>query len=383
MLQPTTLVGQRPASRSLGAGVGGYGERSPFETTLRRVRESRYDQAAGSLTPLQDLNGTITPSALHFERHHAGIPEIDPSRHELLIDGLVDRPLVFSMAELQRMPAVTRVYFVECSGNGRVKWSPAQPETDAQAAFGMTSCNEWTGVPVSVLLREAGVRPEARWLVAEGADACRMTRSVPLDKAFDDTLVAYGQNGEALRPAQGHPVRLLVPGWEVNISIKWLRRLRVVDQSYLTREETSKYTDLMPDGTARQYTFAMDAKSVVTRPSAGQRLDGAGFYQISGLAWSGRGRVERVEVSTDGGESWAEARLQEPVLPFAHTRFRFDWSWDGSETTLASRCIDESSDVQPTRAALIAVRGRQSSYHNNAIQGWRVRTDGTVENVDV
>ena len=383
VLRPSTLVGQEPSRRFLGDGVEAYGERSPFEASMRRVRESRWDQAAGSQTPLQDLRGSITPSALHFERHHAGIPEIDPAQHRLLIDGLVERPLVFTMAEIERLPAVSRIYFLECSGNSRVKWSPAQPDTDAQAAFGMTSCSEWTGVPLSVLLREAGVSAEARWLVAEGADACRMTRSVPLEKALDDTLVAYGQNGEALRPAQGYPLRLLIPGWEGNISIKWLRRLQLVDRPYMTREETSKYTDLMPNGEARQFTFAMDAKSVITRPSGGQRLDAPGFYQISGLAWSGRGRVRRVEVSTDGGRSWVEAQLQEPVLPLAHTRFRFDWTWDGSDTTLASRCIDETGNVQPTRGALVAVRGTQSSYHNNAIQGWRVRPDGAVENVDV
>ena len=383
VLRPSTLVGQEPSGRFLGDGVGASGERSPFEASMRRVRESRWDQAAGSQTPLQDLRGSITPSALHFERHHAGIPEIDPAQHRLLVDGLVDRPLVFTIAEIERLPAVSRIYFLECSGNSRVKWSPARPETDAQAAFGMTSCSEWTGVPLSVLLREAGVSAEARWLVAEGADACRMTRSVPLEKALDDTLVAYGQNGEALRPAQGYPLRLFIPGWEGNISIKWLRRLQLVDRPYMTREETSKYTDLMPNGEARQFTFAMDAKSVITRPSGGQRLDAPGFYQISGLAWSGRGRVRRVEVSTDGGRSWVEAQLQEPVLPLAHTRFRFDWTWDGSDTMLASRCIDETGDVQPTRAALLAVRGTQSSYHNNAIQGWRVRPDGAVENVDV
>ena len=380
-LRPSRLVGQE--GRRLGDGVGALGARSPFEVATRRVRGSRYEQAAGSLTPLQDLNGSITPSALHFERHHAGIPEIDPAQHELLIDGLVDRPLVFTMAELRRLPAVSRTYFVECSGNGRVKWSPAQPDTDAQAAFGMTSCSEWTGVPVSVLLQEAGVKAEASWLVAEGADACRLTRSVPLDKALDDTLVAYAQNGEAIRPAQGYPLRLLIPGWEGNICVKWLRRLQLVDRSYLTREETAKYTDLMPNGEARQFTFVMDAKSVITRPSGGQQLETPGFHQISGLAWSGRGRVRAVEISTDGGASWAEAQLQDPVLARAHTRFRFDWTWDGSETTLASRCIDETGDVQPTRAALIAVRGTRSSYHNNAIQGWRIRRDGTVENVDV
>ena len=268
---------QEPAGRRLGAGVSAYGGRSRFEVATRRVRGGRYDQAAGSLTPLQHLDGAITPSALHFERHHAGIPDIDPAEHRLAIGGLVERPLVFTMAELRRLPAVNRVYFIECSGNGRVKWSPAQPDTDAQAAFGMTSCSEWTGVPLSVLLREAGVRPEARWLVAEGADACRMTRSVPLDKAMDDVLVAWGQNGEALRPAQGYPLRLLIPGWEGNISIKWLRRMQLVDRAWQTREETSKYTDLMPNGEARQFTFVMDAKSVITRPSGGAAARRAGL----------------------------------------------------------------------------------------------------------
>ncbi len=382
-LPPLPVSGQEPAGRTLGEGVSAYGRRSRFEVAARRVRGARYEQAAGSLTPLQDLDGSITPSALHFERHHAGIPDIDPAEHRVAIGGLVDRPLVFTMAELRRLPAVTRVYFIECSGNGRVKWSAAEPDTDAQGAFGMTSCSEWTGVPISALLREAGVRAEARWLVAEGADACRMTRSVPLDKALDDVLVAYGQNGEALRPAQGYPVRLLIPGWEGNISIKWLRRIQLVDRPWLTREETSKYTDLMPNGEARQHTFAMDAKSVITQPSGGQRLDGPGFYRISGLAWSGRGRVQRVEVSTDGGGSWVDAGLQGPVLPLAHTRFGLDWRWDGSPVTLVSRCIDETGDVQPTRAALIAVRGTRSSYHNNALQGWRVLPDGRVENVDV
>ena len=384
VLHPSTVIGQeRTGARPLGGEVSEYGERSPFASPMRRYRMSRYGQASASQTPLQDLRGTITPAALHFERHHAGIPAIDPSEHQLLIDGLVDRPVVFTVGEIERLPVVSRIYFLECSGNGRVKWSPAEPETDAQGAFGMTSCSEWTGVPLSVLLREAGVRSDARWLVAEGADACRMTRSVPLDKALDDALVAFGQNGEALRPAQGYPLRLLVPGWEGNISIKWLRRLRVVDQPFMTREETSKYTDLMPNGEARQFTFVMDAKSVITRPSSGQRLAGPGFYQISGLAWSGRGSVRGVEVSTDAGRTWTAAQLQEPVLPLAHTRFRFDWKWDGTETTLASLCIDEGGDRQPTREALIAVRGVRSSYHNNAIQAWRVLRDGRVENVDI
>lgn len=374
---------RREGTRVLGAEVGAFGERSPFATAARRYRMSRYGQAAGSLTPLQDLRGSITPSALHFERHHAGVPEIDPSTHELLIDGLVDRPLVFSMAALERMRATTRTYFIECSGNGRAKWSPAQADADAQALCGMTSCSEWTGVSLSALLDEAGVQAGASWLVAEGADACRMTRSVPLDKAMDDALIVFAQNGEPLRPAQGYPIRLLIPGWEGNISIKWLRRIHVVDQPYMTREETSKYTDLMPDGTARQFTFAMDPKSIITRPSGGQRLEGTGFHEITGLAWSGRGRIRRVEVTTDGGSTWSEARLQSPVLPISHTRFRFDWNWTGEETTLASRCIDETGYVQPSREALIAARGTRTNYHNNAVQAWKVRSTGEVENVDI
>jgi sulfane dehydrogenase subunit SoxC len=231
-----------------------------------------------------------------------------------------------------------------------------------------------------VLVAEAGVQPRARWLVAEGADACRLTRSVPLDKALGDSMVAFGQNGEALRPEQGYPIRLLVPGWEGNISVKWLRRLELVDAPYMTREETSKYTDLMPGGEARQFTFTMEAKSVVTQPAGGQRLAAPGYCEIRGLAWSGRGRVARVEVSTDGGRSWSPARLQEPVLPLAHTRFTMDWAWNGTETTIQSRCIDETGYIQPTRAALIQARGVRSDYHNNAVQVWKIGADGAVEN---
>ena len=383
LLPAAASAQRREGTRVLGGEVGALGERSPFATAARRYGNSRFGQASSSRTPLQDLRGTITPSDLHFERHHAGIPEIDPSTHELLIDGLVDQPLVFSMGALERMPATTRTYFIECSGNGRAHWAAAQSEADAQALCGMTSCSEWTGVPLSALLEEAGVQAEAAWLVGEGADACRLTRSIPLDKAMDDALVAFAQNGEALRPAQGYPIRLVIPGWEGNISVKWLRRIHVVDRPYQTREETSKYTDLMPDGTARQFTFDMEPKSIITRPSGGQRLEQPGFHQITGLAWSGRGKIRRVEVTTDGGDSWAEATLQTPVLSIAHTRFRFDWTWDGSETTLASRCIDETGYVQPSRAALIGARGTRTNYHYNGVQAWRVTSNGAVENVDV
>ena len=389
-LRPSSLLAQaQTVARTLGRGVSAYGERSRFETTTRLLRDSRHPEASSSRTPLQDLQGTLTPSALHFERHHAGIPDIDPSSHRLLIHGLVDRPLELSLAELRRLPAESRIHFLECSGNSGALWQAARvaaPHTTrgtAQSTHGLTSSGEWEGVPLSVLLNEAGVRPEGRWLVAEGADASRMTRSVPLTKALDDTFVAYGQNGEALRPAQGYPLRLFVPGWEGNISIKWLRRIEVVDRPYMTREETSKYTDLLPDGRARRFTFVMEAKSVITHPSGGQRLTNPGYHQIRGIAWSGRGRVQRVEISTDRGRSWQAAELQGPVLPRAHTRFCLDWTWDGSEVVVQSRCIDETGYTQPTREELIAARGLRSGYHNNAIQGWKVSPDGTVENIYV
>jgi sulfane dehydrogenase subunit SoxC len=349
-----------------------YGAPSRFEKSLR----TPSSQGTSSGAPLQDLNGIITPSSLHFERHHAGVPDIDPRRHRLIIHGLVDRPLVFTMEELKRFPSVSRIYVMECSGNGfRNKGAKT-----AQEAHGLVSCSEWTGVPLSLLLKEAGVQSGASWIVAEGSDAAKMTRSVPLAKAMNDVVLAYGQNGEAIRPEQGYPLRLFVPGWEGNISIKWLRRIKVVDQPYMTREETSKYTDMMPDGKARQFTFEMDPKSLITYPSGGHKLSSPGFYEISGLAWSGRGAIRRVEVSVDGGQTWHDAQLQSPVLPIAFTRFRFGWKWDGGEAVLQSRCTDEHGDIQPVLGDLVKTRGDHWNYHFNPIQSWKVASDGSVQN---
>jgi sulfane dehydrogenase subunit SoxC len=367
---PTKLPGQ-PASV--------HGQRARFETTARTVYPANASLAVVSFTPLQDLHGVITPASLHYERHHAGVPDIDPAKHRLLIHGLVKKPLILTMEELRRFPSVSRLYFLECSGNSFSEWTKPQ-EPRVQEAHGLTSCSEWTGVLLSALLQEVEVESHAAWIVAEGADGAAMTRSLPLAKCLDDVIVAYGQNGEALQPAQGYPLRLVVPGWEGNISVKWLRRLKVVDQPYQTREETSKYTDLMPDGTARQFTFVMDAKSVITFPSGGQRLAEPGFYEIRGLAWSGRGRVQRVEVSVDDGFTWLETELQQPVLPKCHTRFCLPWRWDGKETVVQSRCVDETGYVQPTREALLKLRGTQSIYHYNAIQRWRISADGSVAN---
>jgi sulfane dehydrogenase subunit SoxC len=357
-----------------------YGVPSPFERdVVRQARaKTRTSTAASSCTPLQDLHGIITPNGLHFERHHAGVPAIDPDAHRLLVHGLVERPLTFTMNDLMRFPSVSRLHFLECSGNSF--WTGTTAKSTVQETHGLLSCCEWTGVPLSMVLAEAGAKENAKWILAEGADAAGLTRSVPIEKALDDALLVYAQNGERLRPEQGYPLRLLLPGFEGNMNVKWLRRLKLGDQPFETREETSKYTDLMPNGTARQFTFVMEAKSVITFPSGGLQLRDHGFYEISGLAWSGRGRITRVDVSTDGGTNWEQARLQEPVLTKCLTRFRLPWRWDGSPSRLQSRAIDETGYVQPYRPDLVTVRGLNSYYHYNAIQEWRVAADGAITN---
>ena len=343
------------------------------------MRQTKTPEATASFAPLAEQQGIITPSALHFERHHAGVPAIDPATHRLVIHGLVERPLVFSLASLMRMPAESHIHFVECSGNSRSEWDD-NGAIDVQNGFGLASCSEWTGVSLALLLSEVGLKPEAKWLLADGADACHMARSLPVEKALDDVLVAYAQNGEAIRPEQGYPLRLLVPGWEGNINVKWLRQLKAVDQPANFRDETSKYTDLMADGQARQFTFEMDAKSVITFPSGRQEMAGAGAYEIRGLAWSGRGTIEGVEVSADGGATWQEAALHEPRLDKAFTRFSLPWTWDGSAAELQSRCRDSTGYVQPSVAELTAVRGSRSDYHCNGIKSWKVSADGKVSN---
>jgi sulfane dehydrogenase subunit SoxC len=367
--------------RQLGIPLGSYGERSPFEKAVRWTRDSKTPETGSSFTPLQDSVGTVTPSSLHYERHHAGIPTIDPAQHRLVIHGMVDRPLSLTIAEIRRLPSVSRTLVLECGGNSAGEWA-AKTGPDVQRSYGLVSCSEWTGVPLSLLLSEAGVQRGAAWVIAEGADACRMERSLPLAKAMDNILVAYGQNGEALRPAQGYPLRLIIPGWEGNANVKWLHSLKLTDQAYMARDETSKYSDLMPDGKARIFTYQMEAKSVITFPSGGQALPGPGLYELTGLAWSGRGRIERVEITTDGGRTWVKAQLQEPRLPIAFTRFRLAWRFDGRESVIASRAVDESGYIQPTREALIEVRGTNSVYHFNGIKFWKVRADGTVTNVE-
>jgi sulfane dehydrogenase subunit SoxC len=358
-----------------------YGLPSPFEKNVVRMLPAAPNPfPTASRTPLQNLRGTITPNGLFFERHHAGVPAIDPREHRLMIHGLVERPLMFTMDDLMRLPSVNRIHFVECSGNSAAEWAKPTGRTP-QEIHGLLSNAEWTGVQLSVLLREVGVQPSAKWLLCEGADAAAMTRSVPIEKAMADAMVVYAQNGEMLRPEQGYPLRLLLPGYEGNMNIKWLRRIKLGTAPWHTREETSAYTDVMPDGKARQFTFDMDAKSCILSPSGGQRLGRQGYHEIYGVAWTGRGRISAVEVSTDGGATWQRARLQGPVLPRALTAFRLDWHWNGQPGILQSRAIDESGYVQPTRAQLVAVRGVASFYHYNGIQSWRVEAGGEVTNV--
>ena len=375
-------------SRTLGAPIlaSPYGAPSRFEANVKR-RESpgltRTPQSSVAFTPLQNLFGIITPSGLHFERHHAGVPDVDPHQHRLMIHGLVAQPRIYTMDDIVRFPSVSRIHFVECGANTGMEWRNVAVPT-VQYSHGMLSCSEWTGVLLSTLLDEVGIdRAKAKYLLAEGADGASLTRTIPLAMALDDVLVCYGQNGEMLRPEQGYPPRLLVPGVQGVSSVKWLRRIEVGDQPWNTREEALHYIDLMPGGKHRQYTWIHEAKSVITAPSGGQVLLDRGYHEITGLAWSGRGKVKRVDVSTDGGRNWRTARLSEPVLTKALTRFRIDWTWNGGPALLQSRVIDETGYVQPTIRQLRTVRGTRSIYHNNAIQTWRVDATGEVSNVQV
>ena len=356
---------------------GGYGTRSQFETAVRQLAPNPTPYATWSLTPLAASLGNLTPSGLHYERHHNGIPTIDPARHSLAVHGMVTKAKRFTMAELRRMPSATRRHFIECSGNTGSEYNGAIAPS-VQLSHGLLSTSDWTGVPFSVLAPQVGIDPEARWVLAEGADGAVMTRSIPLEKMMSDAVLAYGQNGEAIRPEQGYPLRLLLPGYEGNTHIKWLRRLEVSREPFMTREETSRYTDLMPDGKAWQFVFAMDAKSVITFPSGEMRLPSPGYYDIAGLAWSGRGRITTVEVSVDGGRTWTEAQLDGAPEPICTVRFSLPWMWDGGAATLVSRCTDETGYVQPPREALVAARGLNAYYHYNGRQAWSVGTDGSI-----
>lgn len=368
-----------------GPGASPYGQRAA--STGHILRQSgepnpTYPGGGASRSPLQHLQGTITPNSLHFERHHSGIPAIDPARHKLVINGLVEQALAFDYQDLLRYPMVSRIHFLECSGNSgaMLRGNTASTNATAQSIHGLVSCAEWTGIPLSTLLDEAGIQPTAKWLAAVGADAASMGRSIPLGKALDDVLIALYQNGEPIRPEQGYPMRLFVPGWEGNTSVKWLTQLKLIAEPAQFRDETSKYTDTLPDHSSLQFTFPMGVKSLITSPSGMMELR-PGFYEISGIAWSGSGTIETVEVSADGGSSWATAAIDQQAGSKALARFRIPWRWQGAPAILQSRAIDSAGNRQPTRAAVIAERGSINTYHNNAIQSWSVSDSGEVRNV--
>jgi sulfane dehydrogenase subunit SoxC len=391
----TTPAGDDPAimqlpahSKTLGLPVASqpYGQPSQYENQLLR-RESpgltRVSAASVAFTPLQGLFGIITPNGLHFERHHQGWHDINPAQHRLMVHGMVKQAKIYTMDDLMRLPSVSRMHFIECGANTATEWGNVAVPT-VQYTHGMLSCCEFTGVPLRLVLEHCGIdRQRAKTILAEGADGSGLTRTIDLARAMDDVLLAYGMNGEMLRPENGYPLRLVVPGVQGVSWVKWLRRIKVGDQVWNTKDETLHYVDLQPDGLHRQYTSIQECKSVITSPSGGQQLQGHGFYDITGLAWSGRGKIRRVDVSVDGGRNWQQARIDGPVLNKCLTRFHADWVWDGKPALLQSRAVDETGYVQPKIGQLRAVRGTKSIYHNNAIQTWQVAASGEVSNVQI
>ncbi len=373
--------------RQLGALLSDHSERSEF-VHLSRIPEAtsgmrHVDPAAAinSKTPLQNLVGTITPSDLHYERSHSGIPSLDPSLHRVLLHGMSSKSLVFTIDELKAMPSISRIAFLECSGNGWENWKQADDSLTVQNMYGLVSTHEWTGVPLSYLIGLVGKLPESKWMLAEGGDASGMARSIPLtDEIMSEAIVAYAQNGEPLRPAHGYPVRLLIPGFEGNLSVKWLRRLKFGDKPFMTRWETARYTSLLRDGRARQFHLRQDINSVITSPS-GMMTIKPGYQRISGLAWSGHGKIVAVEVSVNAGKSWAPAQLNEPVLSKAQARFQLDWNWDGQPAKILSRATDDKGHVQPSRQSVIDELGPNAVFHYNGQQTWSIDSEGMVRNV--
>ena len=381
-----------PWSLAPGAISPSYEQRSRFEGKVVRTLSNPKGETRTShaRTPHQLINGTFTPNGLHFTIVHSGTPDIDPDKHRLVIHGLVKRPLAFTLDALARYPMVSRMTFVECGGNSAPMFSKEPIQASVQALHGLASCAEWTGVPLSTLLEETGIDPKAKWLVAEGADSLALSRSVPLTKALDDAMIALYQNGERLMPGNGYPMRLLLPGWEGNMNVKFLRRLKLVEAPAMSYYETRTYSQLLPGGKAYRFYFLQEVKSFITHPSPGLALKGPGYYEISGIAYSGNGRISKVMVSADGGQSWAQAALQAPVLSKAFTRFRMPWRWDGGPAVLQSRAWDEAGNVQPTRAQFVAQRGETHkvpnvlafpNQHYNSLTSWAIDGKGEVKHV--
>jgi sulfane dehydrogenase subunit SoxC len=373
--------------REPGADLSGHSERSKH-VQISRIPEATPGRrnvdpsdAINSKTPLDKLVGEITPSDLHYERSHSGVPDLDPAKHRLLIHGMVQNPLVFSTDDLKAMPSISRIVFIECTGNGWENWKKADENLTVQNTHGLVSTNEWTGVPLRFLIDLVGKDRRSTWMLAEGGDAAGVARSIPLtDEILDEAFVAHGQNGEPLRPAHGFPIRLIMPGLEGNLNIKWLRRLKFGDQPWMTRWETARYTQLLANGKARQFQLRMESNSVITSPSGTMQIR-PGYNRISGLAWSGHGRIAKVEISTDGAKNWMQAQLAALVLPKAQTRFQMDWSWDGNPTKIVSRSTDEKGNVQPDRGSFIDQMGTNALFHYNAQQTWSIDATGRVRNV--
>jgi sulfane dehydrogenase subunit SoxC len=366
-----------------------YGLPSPYEhNVLRRntkILASGDWYASIAMCPIQDLNGIITPNGLFFSRCHGGVAHVDPNKYRLMIHGLVEKPLVLTLDELKRYPSVSRIHFIECPANGGPEWRGPQFNS-IQFAKGMMSCAEWTGVYIKDILKDLGLKPNARWMLAEGSDNSEMGRTVPIDKVLDDAMLVYAQNGEALRPEQGYPVRLLLPGWEGNLCVKWLKRLEFASEPFYAKEETAKYTVLKPDGKAIQHFYPLEVNSIITSPCPEKPwtdLKKGDLVEIEGLAWSGQGTIKGVDISFDGGKNWVKANLKGLVLPRAWTRFSYITKWEGKELLLASRAYDDAGGIQPTIDQEVAVVGVESVYHRNSIHTWQVTAKGEVNNVQI
>ena len=381
-----------PWSKVPGKTVTAYGLPSRFEEKVGRTLSNPNGEprTQHARTPHHLLNGTFTPNGVHFVISHMGNPDIDPARHRLVIHGLVKRPLVFTLDALARYPMVSRMTFLECGGNSAPLFASQPVQAGVQALHGLASCAEWTGVPLATLLEESGIDPRAKWLIAEGGDAPALSRSVPLKKGLDDAMIALYQNGERLMPGNGYPMRLLLPGWEGNMNVKYLRRIKLVEEPAMSYYEARTYAPILPSGKAYRFFFLQQVKSFITQPSPGLALRGPGLYEVSGIAYSGNGRISRVMVSADGGATWAESALQEPVLSKAFTRFRIPWRWDGGPAVLQSRAWDEAGNVQPTRAQIVAERGESDkvlpatafiSQHYNGPTSWAIESNGEVKHV--
>lgn len=376
----------QPSSMSMGRETvpTGYGMPSEYEADVTRNRTdvliNKQNFSDWSMSPIQHQKGIITPNGLMFERHHAGIPDISPDQHELVIHGMVQQPMKYTMDNLMKYPSVSRFHFIECSGNGLTDWLAPASKT-VQQTHGLLSCTQWTGVPVSTLLDEVGLKPGAKWLLFEGADGSAHARSIPIEKALDDAMLVFASGGEMLRPENGYPLRAFMPGWEGNTSVKWLRRIKISDKPWHLRSETARYTDPMPDGKWRQFSMEMEAKSVITNPSGGMQLQGPGRYELQGFAWSGRGAISAVDITTDGGKTWRTAELEGPVMDKCLARFSYSWDWDGGPTRIASRAVDSTGYVQPTVQQLAKDRAIVGFVqHHNGIFPWAVSASGEVSN---